>query len=414
MPLRVLALPYGHALSHVSRPLRLAEELRQRGHEVVFAGGGKELKWAEKKGFGVVQTEELPHEVLFGRIRARRLRFIEEDELARLVEADLAVFAEVKPDLVLTDGRISARLSTRRAELKHAALVNVSSTRHRAIPYVPLFEWVRPGWLRAPFRRFNLWFEMAVFDRAVPAFRKVAHRLGIPSTVTATDCLEGNDLTLLPDLPEFMPSRGLPPSHHYIGPLTFRADLPDPPWWSELLRLKAEGRKVVYFTLGTTGTRELFDEVLPALGAQADWAAVVTTGGQLDPALPASNVFVAPYLDGDRVMEIADLVVCHGGNGTIYQALAHGVPIVGMPTIPDQEYNMRCAEVAQIGKRLHWEFKIMQFQSLRNKVCGWGPFRRMQELESPNGNVAQAVNHIEAIVRPAISASDLAPCRACT
>lgn len=356
MPLRVLALPYGHALSHVSRPLRLAEELRDRGHDVTFAGGGKELAWAEKKGFPVEEVAELPHEVLFGRIRARKLRFIEEDELDALIEADREVFSRVKPDLVLTDGRISARLSTRLTGLKHAAIVNVSSTRHRAIPYVPLFEWVRPGWMRSPLRRFNLWFEMAVFDRAVPAFRAAARRRGLDPTVTATDCLEGNDLTLLPDLPEFMPSRGLPPSHHYVGPLTFRADLPDPPWWPELLRLKAEGRKVVYFTLGTTGTRELFEEALPALATQADWAAVVTTGGQA--ALPCGlgNVFAADYLDGDRVMGVADLVVCHGGNGTIYQALAHGVPVAGIPTIPDQAYNMRCCEALGIG--MTWKGRL--------------------------------------------------------
>lgn len=400
MPLRVLALPFGHALSHVSRPLRLAEELRQRGHEVVFAGGGKELIWAERKGFPVVRTTELPHEVLFGRIRARKLRFIEEDELAGLVEADLALFAEVKPDLVLTDGRLSARLSTRVTGLKHAAIVNVSSTRHRAIPYVPFFEWVRPGWLRSSFRRFNLWFEMAVFDRAVPAFGTVARNLGLEPTVSATDCLEGNDLTLLPDLPEFMPSRGLPPGHHYVGPLTFRADLPDPPWWPELLRLKAEGRKVVYFTLGTTGTRELFEEALPALANQADWAAVVTTGGQFDPTSPAPNVFIAPYLDGDRVMQIADLVVCHGGNGTIYQAMAHGVPIVGIATIPDQEYNLRQAKTLGIGIR--WRKRLdssLLKAALQQTTCANRlPGNEWRNLSLYGGSMSGTLDLLERVV----------------
>jgi hypothetical protein len=35
---KILALPYSHTLSHVSRPLLVAKELRNRGHEIVFAG----------------------------------------------------------------------------------------------------------------------------------------------------------------------------------------------------------------------------------------------------------------------------------------------------------------------------------------------------------------------------------------
>ena len=35
------------------------------------------------------------------------------------------------------------------------------------------------------------------------------------------------------------------------------------------------------------------------------------------------------------------MVVCQGGNGTIYQALAAGVPIVGVPTMHDQDMNLQ-------------------------------------------------------------------------
>ena len=378
--MRVLAVAYGHALSHVSRPLEVAKELRKRGHEVVFAGGGRQLRHAAEAGFPVVRMLEMPHEVLFGRIRARKLRFVLEGELRTLVDEDLRVIREVRPDLVLTDGRISARLSTRAAGVRHAAIVNVSSTHHRAVPYVPAFEWVRPAWLRRLAERFNLWAEMAVFDAANPAFRRVAERLKIPSGVTATNCLEGNDLTLLPDLPEFMPTRGLPPGHHYVGPITFDGShLPDPPWWPELLRRKAAGARVVYFTLGTTGTRELFHTALRDLGGRDDVAVVVSTGGQVDLPDPPPNVFVAEVVDGDRVMQVADVVVCHGGNGTIYQALRHGVYVLGIPTIPDQAYNMRCASKVGAGRIFSGQF---DWGSMSGDLRGVGTAPRLRPRAS--------------------------------
>ena len=54
-------------------------------------------------------------------------------------------------------------------------------------------------------------------------------------------------------------------------------------------------------------------------------------------------------------MEACDAVVCHGGNGTIYQALLHGKPIIGIPTIPDQAYNMRRVEALGDGKSVTWK-----------------------------------------------------------
>lgn len=89
----------------------------------------------------------------------------------------------VHPDLVLSDGRSTAPISTYVAKLKHAAIVNVSSTEYRADPYVPFFEWLpdkvvgrgTPAWKRIEL--FNLRLEMAVFDNVMSVFKKISRRL---------------------------------------------------------------------------------------------------------------------------------------------------------------------------------------------------------------------------------------------
>ncbi len=53
------------------------------------------------------------------------------------------------------------------------------------------------------------------------------------------------------------------------------------------------------------------------------------------------EIYIEEFISGDEAVKVCDLVVCHGGNGTIYQALRHGKPIIGIPTIPDQYFNMR-------------------------------------------------------------------------
>ncbi len=381
-------MPYGHTLSHVTRALAVSEELRRRGHRIVFAGDGRELQHPARRGYEVRQLLEMPYEILFGRIRNRSLRFVKPEELQALVDADLAMIDEVKPKLVLSDGRISARLSTRARGIPHAAIVNVSSTHHRKEPYVPILKHFPESTMGAGLRFLNLWLEMQIFDLAVPAFSIVARRIRLTAPVRATNCLEGNDLTLLPDLPEFMPSRGLPMGHHYVGPLLPKMDVPNPPWWNELKALKQRGYRILYVTLGSTGAVEVLNNLplfhphngpsqntmrlyekspgligsgISGLNAKTEepWVVVMSTGGQPVSLPTPERVFVARYLDADRVLEMADLVLCHGGNGTIYQALSHGVPILGIPAIPDQAYNMRRVEALGIGHKV----KISELKS---------------------------------------------------
>jgi len=341
-----LFLPYSPTLSHVSRLLAVAGALRSRGVDAIFAGSGREMAHVISEGFQVRPNWEPKQEELFGAIRARKLNFVSAEVLRRMVEADLELFEVVQPRAVVTDGRLSAPISTRVASLPHAAIVNASSTRFRAIPYMPLFA--KPGHWLPPLRPAMVALECRLFDRFMGIFREVAKEYGVPGATTPTDCLTGKDLTLIPDLPEFFPTRNLPGSYHYVGPLTWRPAgdtlprVPFPAVAGDLPRL--------YVTFGTTGDGATLSAVRDPL-ADGAYSVVITTAGQPPGLRPvAGRVAVVDYADGDDLCARADVVVCHGGNGTIYQALRHGKPIIGIPFIPDQEYNMRRVEALGLGR----------------------------------------------------------------
>jgi UDP:flavonoid glycosyltransferase YjiC (YdhE family) len=86
---------------------------------------------------------------------------------------------------------------------------------------------------------------------------------------------------------------------------------------------------------------------------ETDLTVVATTGGQAEGLEREEGIFYPEsYMDGDLIMGACDLVVCHGGNGTIYQALQHGKSVIGIPTIPDQKFNMRRVEALGVGKAI--------------------------------------------------------------
>ncbi|WP_306534984.1 glycosyltransferase [Geobacter sp.] len=350
--MKILVQPYTHTLSHISRPLAVARELRTRGHDVLFAGESSKKRFIEEEGFTVLPLFEPDPKELFGHIRSGKLQFISDESLIQMIEADVALYKEVRPDIVLSDGRFSAPLSTHLTGIKHAAIVNVSSTEYRALPYIPFFGWIpetlvsQDTGFRKFLDRFNLTLEMFVFDNAMGIFKKLSKQYGTKKPVTATNCLAGKDLTLLADIPEYFPTRNLPSDYIYIGPITWHQNGTLPPWWESAARQKP----LIYFTMGSTGIEKMFNTVYQNL-SDMPITAIVTTGGQKAGLRTLEGkIYVEEFLDGDKVMEICDLVVCHGGNGTIYQALQHGKPVLGIPTIPDQDFNMRRVEALGVGR----------------------------------------------------------------
>jgi len=123
------------------------------------------------------------------------------------------------------------------------------------------------------------------------------------------------------------------------GPLTrMRPDAPQPEGDHPALAWLAAGDEDhrVYATLGTVFNRasgDLLPRIIEALES-LPVRALVTTGPEIDPAgfpVRSPRVRVERYVPQDGVLAVADLVVTHGGSGTMTQALSHGVPLLMLP-----------------------------------------------------------------------------------
>ena len=114
-------------------------------------------------------------------------------------------------------------------------------------------------------------------------------------------------------------------------------------------------RPMVYATLGTVFNQHVsepfFSAVLDGLAGQAV-DLVVTVGPGVDPASlgeQPSNVLVAAYLPQRAVMERCAAVVCHGGYGTLLDAIDTATPLVVVPFGADQHVNARSVDRLRMG-----------------------------------------------------------------
>lgn len=137
--------------------------------------------------------------------------------------------------------------------------------------------------------------------------------------------------------------------------LRLRPDEPSPQpltdWWP------GDARPLVYLTMGTVlGHMDIAPTVLRTLVdavATLPVRVLLTTGRAVDPAalgeLP-SNVHAEQWVTQADALAVASLVVCHGGSGTTFAALAAGLPVVVVPAFADQFANGRLVAASGAGR----------------------------------------------------------------
>jgi UDP:flavonoid glycosyltransferase YjiC (YdhE family) len=171
------------------------------------------------------------------------------------------------------------------------------------------------------------------FDAPLPRLNRLRLQLGLAPIRSVLDLLLGAARMLVLTSPALDFPASLPANVCYVG---FPSDPDLPPPTPSPPRT---GAPLVLVSLSTTFQRQtaLLRRLLQALGG-LPVRAVVTLGPAVrESALqPPSNVDVVAWLPHHEVLPGADLVVTHGGHGTVASALRHGVPVLCLPMGRDQ------------------------------------------------------------------------------
>lgn len=331
----ILVMPDGNWLSHVSRTLEIAIELRKKGFNVVYAGSGEYLKLPLSNDFEIKNIFSISKERVLGVSRSGRVNWYNFSLANECVKEELKLFDEIKPDLVLNDYRLTLSTSCEIAHIPLAVTLNAAWTNYYSVKFRCPEHFFLPklvgqkvaNYLVPPIKDFFIWFD-------VMPINQVRKKYSLQFKRNIWDVFQG-DLNLLTDIPEYGPTNNLPANFHYIGPVLWEPQIDLPEWYNFIDRNKP----CIYFTMGSTGYPKFFQEAIELFG-NTEYQCILTTAGMANFDSPPSNFYICDYAPGSEIMKIADMVVCHGGNGTIYQALSKGVPIIGIPTMHDQEFNL--------------------------------------------------------------------------
>jgi UDP:flavonoid glycosyltransferase YjiC (YdhE family) len=308
------------AYGHLFPLIPLARAARDAGHDVVFATGPSFVGKVRDLGF-----EAHPAGVSIGEAEAEaRRRHGDADVVTMLI----AMFADVLPRATVAD-------------------------------LAPLLPRLRPDLV--VYEQSDVGAAKAARDAGVPF---VSHVIGrsMPSAILEMAAAEmawmwgGDepaDLMLGDTAIDIWPDAVRDPEVAKLPrvirqrPVPFDLDVPMP----EL----PSGKPLVYLTLGTVafGATDVLRAAVDGLARLP--VEVLVAVGPGDPALlgevPA-NVRIAGFVPQAEVLRRADLVVHHGGTGTVLGTLAAGLPQLVLPQGADQFVNADALTEAGAGRKL--------------------------------------------------------------
>ncbi|HEX4344697.1 MAG TPA: nucleotide disphospho-sugar-binding domain-containing protein [Solirubrobacteraceae bacterium] len=176
-------------------------------------------------------------------------------------------------------------------------------------------------------------------------------RLGLPELAHVHGGIS-RTLCLVATFPQLEYPRDWPPATHVVGPLLW-----EPP--SGDVQIRAGDEPLVLLAPSTSQDAEhrLLRAALAGL-AEMPVRVLASANRQLpDPpfAVP-HNAQLVDWLSYARTMPACDVVVCHGGHGTVARALASGCTVVIVPAAGDMNENAARIDWAGVGVRLPRRF----------------------------------------------------------
>jgi UDP:flavonoid glycosyltransferase YjiC (YdhE family) len=343
---RVLFVTENITMAQVVRLLALAQGLPRDRYEVHFACGDC-APWL----FEGTTFQRWPLLTMDGArglaALAKGDRIYDTATLQKYVDEELRVFDAVKPDLVVGDFRLSLAVSTKLTGLHCASLINAHWSPYAQRDGFPVPD--HPIVRLVGVERAERYFPQAmphVFAHFAAPLNALRKRHGLaPQSLLQQLCF--GDSVLYPDLPELCPVVAAPSTHHYLGAVSWSPNMPLP----VALLSGDPSQPLVYVTLGSSGDGGALDAVLSGLEG-LPIRGVLSTAGKPAPAHVPSNFRVAEYVPGDALVRHARFVVTNGGSASGYQALAAGVPVLGIPSNLDQYLSMHAITAAGAGLML--------------------------------------------------------------
>ncbi|MFP5363938.1 MAG: glycosyltransferase [Thermoleophilia bacterium] len=321
--------------------IALGRELARRGHDVTLQTWTRWREDVEREGMRFAAAPE------YHVFPTRERPLSPYQAVERATRATVELVREIRPDAVIAD--ILTLAPALAGELEGVAVGTViphldPRMPPGSVPYscgarLPRTRAGRALWRGAdPLLRHGL-------ELGRSQLNETRRRLGLPALERVHGGISAQ-LALVATFPQLEYPRTWPAATHVVGPLMWEPPAPDvelPPGDAPLVLIAPSTSQDPGRTLLLAALQGLADLPVRVLASANRQSAAI--------AVPP-NARLVDWVSYARAMPACELVVCHGGHGTVARALASGCGVVIVPAAGDMNENAARVEWAGVGVRL--------------------------------------------------------------
>ncbi len=332
--------------------------------EIIFLSRGSSFeKKVLENGFKIFTCKpKLPGKGFHDDYRTTSVNIIGDKNLAReILKGEIEALEELRPDIVLYGFWPIASLGARMTDekIKRISFLPIPFQRDlfgsslmtdipdmlKPLTYLPLK--IRKAIMKKIPKRLKLKAPLLKQSNIIEALKDLPWKGDSINDIF--DMLKA-DHTIVNDLKEFYYEKKVPPNFEIVGPLYAPAVVTAISDKKIVKIFNRENNKInIFCTLGSSGKKQYLFEVIKALkDKKQEWNAVVLAPRAVCPinevielANGNPNIYITDaFVPAPLVNALADIVISHGGQGTVQTAIACGTPIVGYAMQPEQQINL--------------------------------------------------------------------------
>jgi len=350
--------------AHYLRCLELCKKLRDQ-FEISIAYSTKYERFIRNRGFQTFKVDNFNSEEVTAAASSFDFSWLNLTNIERVLNSQVSVIEEHRPSMVLGDAAFTLKMAAEKTSVPYVSLLNGYMTKYCAItrkvsPSHPGYPYSKTMPKRV-FERLTRIIERAMFEKIHAPFRRVRKKLGLSKLNYFLEELEG-DFNLICDLPSFFPQKKLPENYEFIGPLFYQGSEEE----KEILDFFGNNNLNILVSMGSTGNWKNLNLLLDPIFSDAR----IVISGNPNNTTRGANILSKAFVNHSQIMDKVDILICHGGNGTVYQALSYGVPLLFFSGNFEQEWNIQRIIEIGLGARLEEGFDASEVRKIINSWTG--------------------------------------------
>jgi len=393
--MRIYFSPCGIGLGHVGRCIPIAKELEKAGAETAFSTYREGLQYLRQEGIPVIEAPPIGFQVKpdgtidFRQTAANPGPFLASFTLTRQVVAEIEAIKRFKPDLVVSDSRVSPLVAAQLLGVPRVSILNqfqiIVPRRSRFLRLAKLADFITLALIG------KVWTSgiRVLIPDLPPPYTISMGNLRIPSSYRRRVKLIGPILPLqsdeLPSVEEIRSKLGLGDKPVIFAPIS------GPP------------KERAYFT-GIL--RKIFSkfpddyEVVMSLGYPNS-----SKASSLNP-VRRGNLTVFKWVPNRfEYLKACDLVISRAGHNTLLQSICYGKPMILVPTPSHTEQLNNARRAVELGVAKMLEQTDLNRKTLLNTVREVLENGQMQEKIKRIQREVSELNGLEIAVKTILDAA---------